>query len=79
MNQKGKLANMHIAIKILLLVAVLVTIFAGINSLVVCTGRESLVRLVSSNEFSVMQIVYAIMGISSLVTSIFLGIKLFKR
>jgi hypothetical protein len=77
MNKKG--VQMNTALKILFAVFGILTIFSGINELLISTGRESLVRLVTSNVAFSMQILYAIMGLSSLVTSAFLGIKLFKK
>ena len=55
MNKKG--AGMNPIVKVLLIVAGLITVFSGVNELWISTGRESLVRLVSSNSGLVMKII----------------------
>ena len=77
MNKKG--AEMNLIVKVLLILAGALTIFAGANQLWISLGKESLVRIVTSNSGLAMQILYALMGASSLVTSIVLGVKIFKN
>jgi hypothetical protein len=77
MNKKG--TGMNMGVKILLLVTGLLTLFSGVNELLISTGRESLVRVVTSNVGFTMQILYALMGVGCLVTSIVIAIKIFKR
>jgi hypothetical protein len=77
MNKKG--AEMNLIVKILLLVTGFVTAFSGVNSLWISTGRKSLVRAITSNVELSMQILYVIIGISSLITIGVLIIKIFKR
>jgi hypothetical protein len=76
MNKQG--TGMNMLVKGLLIIAGLVTIFSGVNELWISTGRESLVRVISSNSGLMMKIVYAIMGVGSLVTSVMLAIKVFR-
>ena len=77
MNKQG--TGMNPIVKVLLIVAGLITVFSGVNELWISTGRESLVRLVSANSGLVMKIIYAVMGTGSLVTSIVLAIKVLKE
>ena len=77
MNKKGK--KMNVIVKVLFLVAVLITVFSGINSLMISAGRESLVRAVTANNALPMQILYILIGISSLVTSVVLALKIIKK
>lgn len=77
MNNKG--TGMNVIVKILLIVAGLITIFSGANNIWISTGKDSLVRLISFNTASTMKALYALTGIASLVTSIVLAIKIFKK
>jgi hypothetical protein len=76
MNKKGN--GMNGAFKILLLIAGLIAVFTGINSLIIASGAQSLVRILSSSVL-MMQIIYVLMGIGTLVTAVFVGIKIFKK
>jgi hypothetical protein len=78
MNKKrGQKKNL--LVKILLLVVVFVTVFSGVNQIVTSTGKESLVRIISMNFASTMQVLYAVMGVCCLVTAVVLAIKLLKK
>jgi hypothetical protein len=77
MNKKG--TEMNIVVKILLFITGFITIFSGANSIWIGTGRESLVRMITSNIGLAMQIFYIVMGLGCLVTTIFLAMKIIKK
>jgi hypothetical protein len=79
MNKRGKGNSMNLVVKILLFIAIVFTLFSGVNEVVISTGRESLVRSVASNSVIFMKILYAVMGFGSLITGIILSIKLLKK
>jgi uncharacterized membrane protein YuzA (DUF378 family) len=77
MNKKR--TQMNLGVKILLLVFGIITLFSAVNCILIGIENVSLVRIVTHSVALTMQIFYAVMGVSSLVTSVVLAIKIFKR
>jgi len=77
MNKQGK--GMNVVLKVLLIVVGLITIFSGANNLWISTGRESLIRVFSLNVALTMKILYVVTGVGSIITSIALIIKAFRK
>jgi hypothetical protein len=75
--KKGE--KMNLGVKILLLAFGVITIFSAVNSIWISIGNVSLVRIITKGVGSTIQIFYAVMGVSSLVTSVVLAIKIFKK